>query len=74
MEKLYYVVEKESTGDPQNGEYLTGNKDISLYNLVLGDMNLITVINVENDVNSVEAIKEYIEEREIKGFSSFQRL
>lgn len=63
---FYYTVTKEteSIGDNDGFEETTGNKNISVYDIVDNVPKKILDIDVENSVNSVEEIKDSLDEDE----------
>lgn len=56
--KLYYVVEKEVTGE--NYDFVTGNKLISVYEMINNEPIAFTTLDVQNEDNSQEKIQEYL--------------
>lgn len=59
--KLYYVVEKELQGN-DGFEETTGNKTITVYEMVNNEPKKFTDIDAANDENSVEKIQEYLDD------------
>lgn len=61
--KLYYVVEKElsGNGDDNDGvEYTTGNKTVTVYEIDDSKLSKVTDIDLSNEDSSVEAIQNYL--------------
>lgn len=54
---LYYVIEKELHDD---GETLTGNKTITLYDMVDNKPKMFGLIDTTNDTNSLKEIQLYL--------------
>jgi len=59
--KLYYVVEKELQGN-DGFEETTGNKTITVYEMVNNEPKKFTDIDAANDENSQEKIQEYLDD------------
>ena len=59
--KLYYVVEKELQGN-DGFEETTGNKTITVYEMVNNEPKKLTDIDAANDENSQEKIQEYLDD------------
>ena len=55
--KLYFVVEKEIASD---GESQTGNKNITVYEIVDNEPKIFTIIDAINEDNSKEMIQDYL--------------
>jgi hypothetical protein len=55
--KLYYIVEKEI----EENEFVTGNKTISVYEIVNNEPNFLAEIECGNEDNSKEKIQEYFD-------------
>lgn len=55
--KLYFVIEKEIASD---GESLTGNKNISVYEIVNNEPKMFTLIDAVNEDNSKAKIQDYL--------------
>lgn len=57
MKKLYYTIEKEVDDDN-----LTGNKTISVYEIVNNEPKRFFTIDCENEENSKDKINEYLDD------------
>lgn len=56
---IYFTVEKEvEIGNEE--EYITGNKDLSVYEIIDNKPKLLTTINCGNEENSIELINDYL--------------
>lgn len=61
--KLYYVVEKELSGNGDDNdcvEYTTGNKTVTVYKINDSKLSKVTDIDLSNEDSSVEAIQNYL--------------
>ena len=61
---FYYTVEKEMQSIGDGFEETTGHKNISVYDIIDNVPKKILDIDVENSVNSVEEIKDSLDEDE----------
>lgn len=59
--KLYYVVEKELQGN-DGFEETTGNKTITVYEMVNNEPKLFATIDAVNEDRSGKKIEEYLED------------
>ena len=59
LKKLYFTVEKE-TEIGNEEETITGNKNISVYEIVNNEPNLFATIDCGNEENSKDKINEYL--------------
>lgn len=57
MKKLYYTIEKEVDDDN-----LTGNKTITVYEIVNNEPKRFFTIDCENEENSKDKINEYLDD------------
>ena len=57
--KIYYTIEKETD---DTGETLTGNKNITVYEIADNEPKQIFTIDVDNDTNSKRAIQDYLDD------------
>lgn len=58
--KLYYVVEKEIAGD--NYDFVTGNKLISVYEMINNEPVPFTTIDATDEDSSQAKIQEYLDD------------
>ena len=56
--RLYYVIEKEI----DSYDTLTGNKTITVYDMVNNEPKTLTIIDCENEDNTKDKIKEYLKD------------
>jgi hypothetical protein len=61
MKKLYYVVEKELNSDGEV-EFTTGNKNVTVYQIVDNQMVKFADIELQNDDNTVRSIYNYLDD------------
>jgi hypothetical protein len=75
MEKRFYVVEKELQGIG-NFEETTGWKTVTMYDIDAQAMNMVEVCQLEilNEDNSVEVLKEWLVEQEDENEYEFIQL
>jgi hypothetical protein len=75
MEKRFYVVEKELQGIG-NFEETTGWKTVTMYDIDVQAMNMVEVCQLEilNEDNSVEVLKEWLVEQEDENEYEFIQL
>jgi len=57
--KIYYTIEKETDN---TGESLTGNKNITVYEILDNEPKQLFSIDTDNKINSKEAIQEYLDD------------
>lgn len=63
MEKeLYYVVEQEVTGDDLIGLFATGNKNVTVYEIVGGKPKSWFSLDIDSGENSEESIQEWLDD------------
>lgn len=60
--KLYYVVEKELTDNGDGTESTTGNKNITVYEIVNNEPKIFTTIDASIEDNSKDLIQEYLDD------------
>jgi len=65
MKNLYYVVEKQTTPDGDEFEYVTGRKDISLYEIVDNTPKLLINLSADNSDSSTGEIQNWLNENGI---------
>jgi hypothetical protein len=58
--KIYYVVEKETIVLGDQSEECTGNKDITVYEIVLDTPKLWFTLDCENSEHSVDVIQGWL--------------
>jgi hypothetical protein len=62
MKKLYYTVNKETTNVGGDFEEVTGNKEVSVYEIIDNVPTPFFTLDLELSQNSEEEIQEYLDD------------